>query len=397
MAKNEYRDWKFVWEVHRTILRVWFRDCTSLERLALLFVFDRTLGWGKREERISRRQCVEGIWDDKGQCIASPFASNVRRAGDILNSLVDKGYLLCRDSRLCTDRSKVYELNRMKMPKRLREEGDESVSSDGDESVSIEGDETGPVIRKSSKREERQNSNSVDAKASEVEVDASSRYKTRIEEVRKRSKSKRKAAAEKGVRVRGDSGFVPTNGAFVILWKGLFIEHFPKEAPAPLSSCVRSIMVRYAKAWTKNRDEGEFMSYLEFLFQNWLLIRSTSLGWMNDAPRFPVAEMIVSVKLRRIFEVAYANEERWDRLAKMNELERRAEELREKGMDPEKAKQIVAEEFGYADKLKELRLEREKIKVLRDQMRKEGRIAQRAKPKSKLKSGGGTFDDWIDE
>lgn len=397
MAKNEYRDWKFVWEVHRTIVRQWFRDCSSQERLALIFIFDRTLGWGKREERVSRKHCVEGVWTESGECVAAPFASNLKRAGDTLNGLVDKGYLVCRDSKLCTDRAKVYSLNRMKMPKRLREDGDESVSMEGDESVSLDGDETGSVIRKSNKREERQSSNSVDAEASEVLVDASSRYKTRVEEVRKRSRSRRKVAADKGVNVRKGSGFVPTKDAFVIRWKELFRTYFRDDKPAPLSSVVRSIMVKYGKAWTQNREEGEFMDYIEFLFRNWLIIRSTSLGWMSDAPRFPVPEMIVSSKLRRIFEVAYANEERMERLSKMDEMERRVEDLREKGMDPDKAKEIVAEEFGYADKLKELRVEREKIKVLRDQMRKEGRIAQRAKPKPKMKNGGGTFADWIDD
>jgi len=122
MKKRE--DWVTERAILRTIIREWFLDLSALERLAVLFVYDRTVGWGKTWERITMRQCAEGVWGEEGICYAAPFTSCKNRARTIMSHLVLRKVLLSRPS-VTDGRSRVYALNLRwtpeprRIPKRL--------------------------------------------------------------------------------------------------------------------------------------------------------------------------------------------------------------------------------------------------------------------------------------
>lgn len=74
--------------------REWTPALNALDFRALMFVFDRTLGWKKEWEAISRKQCVEGIVDRrKGIRYSYGFTSCEKRAGQVLDRLVERGVL----------------------------------------------------------------------------------------------------------------------------------------------------------------------------------------------------------------------------------------------------------------------------------------------------------------
>ncbi len=106
-----FKSWWFVWKIHHVIVRDWFAELKVQEKLAMIFVFDRTLGWGKQWERISRKQCVIGIFDYDGERIATGFASNHDRAGKVLSALVEKGFLLRKPTEKPSDNSYLYSIN----------------------------------------------------------------------------------------------------------------------------------------------------------------------------------------------------------------------------------------------------------------------------------------------
>lgn len=87
--------------------REWFPHCSTLERVALAFVFDRTYHEGRRTAPITTRQCVEGVRDSDGNQISFAWASKQERALKTLNSLVDKGFLL----KIEHGRKRIFGLN----------------------------------------------------------------------------------------------------------------------------------------------------------------------------------------------------------------------------------------------------------------------------------------------
>lgn len=76
------------------ITREWSPALNALDFRALMFVLDRTLGWRKEWEAISRKQCVEGIVDHRsGKRYSYGFISCEKRAGEVLKRLVERGVL----------------------------------------------------------------------------------------------------------------------------------------------------------------------------------------------------------------------------------------------------------------------------------------------------------------
>lgn len=89
-------------ETLNVILRYWFHHLTALERLAVMFIYDRTLGWNKEWETITIEQFTKGVFGyckdtDKFECFAAPFTRDRTRAQNVLKGLVEKGVIFRRE------------------------------------------------------------------------------------------------------------------------------------------------------------------------------------------------------------------------------------------------------------------------------------------------------------
>ncbi len=98
------------------ILRRWFHHLTALERLAVMFVYDRTCGWNKEWERITVNQFTQGVFgfdEEEGgfECYAAPFSKDRTGAQKVINRLIEKGAILRRDIPGDPKGCKEYSLN----------------------------------------------------------------------------------------------------------------------------------------------------------------------------------------------------------------------------------------------------------------------------------------------
>jgi hypothetical protein len=415
-VKNDkpFHDWIDQRDCLRLVLRDWSLALSAVELRVVLFVYDRTAGWGKEWERVTLDHLTKGVWGKDGTCFASPASTNRRTAQATIAQLVQRGVLLAKPHS-SSPRAKQYSLNQhwepsMKVPKRIREQREVTVAElpllDGGKSATINSGKTATMKRKESKEE----GNSEEccsgaatgmAKAMHQQPPSRPAGQTREEllavatQVKARSRAKRAAAMDKGRKLRGDgSGFHPTKAAVDATWLHLWQDNYGDEPLAPLTRVARQILWDYWAKWTMARQAGEFGEYLRWLFENWQALRVGTFAWMKDFPKVPVANMVVSSKLRTAFELAYREKEKIAQWRKQAPHERELARLvDEQGMDPEAAEQLVEQRMGQADQMKELRQEMKRLAYEKETVKRQRQAAAKpatgsGKPKPLAKNEG---------
>ncbi len=457
-----YKDWEFAWEAHRTIVREWAYDLSHMELHAALFVFDRTVGWGKEWETITRQQAACGIWDKcTGEIYAAPITGCGKGAVECLTKLVEAGVLKTRKAGKLNQYS--LNLDDMKVGKkrkvdpetgRIEPRGIPNSAQRAVEAAEIMGLSRGKVPtsgrgkvptlsrgevptkeqqkNKSSKREELpaaaapcggpvasfqggdpegddrglENLPSRKivsyAKGSLAEADAATQRAI------ERSRCAREARKLKGDFARScngkDSGFVPYMKAFPAIWRDLTEANAPEVPASPVTEKAFAILRQYGKSWTAARKEGEFMEYLDWVFDNWRTLGAGVFDWMKDFPPTPTIPILTNAKIRHYIEDAYKQKEWWARWRKMDECERRVLHLvTNKGMDRDKAEQVARREHGYREDMKALKDEQRKVEIMRHNA-KTAIEAERAAFARQVKKGGlekkpfvmteGSFGKW---
>lgn len=361
------------------MVREWFPHLTALQRLALVFVYDRTLGWGKEWERITTRQCATGIVGEDGTRYAAPFTSCHKRAGETLRSLVRLGVLRTEEGgRNRTLRYALcYEWNpekdgqnlEMKLPKRLKV-GAETPPKVGAFPPPKVGAETPPQRDNRNKRNQKEELAFADAKReSPKEGGIKTEERKTIEEsiVRLSKKAKARSAVKMtdGRAMRKDgTGFLPRKCRVPLFWRELWSRHFPDVPVDPLPVVSQQVLWQYWKAWTECRPFGEFADFLGWVFENWNAIRLGTFAWMTGFPKAPAVRMVTSSKLRPLFEEAYREKEAVALWRKLEPHERKLRELVENGMDPDKAREVVERQYATKKELAELKASRERMAVM---------------------------------
>jgi hypothetical protein len=362
MHDSLYKDWVFARNALRKIVREWNFSLSAAEFRAVMFVYDRTISWGKEWETITTEQMVSGVWNEENTKFhACPIDSNKNRARKMLNSLVERGLIYKRSS----GKSSEYSLNLddMKVPKRLQNtdnKGDESVPFRGTNLSPLRGTKVSPKEYRTKRRgltteeEERESAIPAGLRKEDTPLSealyATEKVKARSRQVREENKKK------KGVFVRrAKDGFVPFRNALQNVWLDFCRKYFSHVQTAAVSYLSANILHQYATAWTNARSSGEFMDFLEWVFQNWSSLGAGVFSWMKDFPLSPSIRIVSNRKLRGYIEEAYQEKEMWDAWRKMDELDRKVFHLTTKrGMDHEKAVEIAKKEIGYVDQLKEI-------------------------------------------
>ena len=118
VKRGIYTDWAFQRDVLILIIRAWSFDLSPLELCGVMFVYDRTLGWDKEWEIITRDQACRGVWSQDGlKLYAPPISKDRNRACSVLKRLIAKGFLL----RKAKGKFFMYALNLDYLPSRLRQ------------------------------------------------------------------------------------------------------------------------------------------------------------------------------------------------------------------------------------------------------------------------------------
>ena len=351
---NKYDDWMFARDTLREINREWKHDLTIYEWGAVVFVFERTIGWNKEWERISLRQFAQGVFGKDGTVYAAPFISCASRAGKTLDRLVERGAILRRYSK-SHDQAREYAINikwkpQIKLPKRLKTvSGTAQVDVTGNGAMTV----SGTAYTKKRNKKKTKDKRSRTLKSSTGSGD----FEEVAIAVRTRSRNKKEDAFSKGRSTRKDgTGFVPTQKATGDIWRHLFEKHFPNAQPENISSVTQRIIWQYWKSWTAARTEGEFIKYLKWLFKNWYSVRVNIFGWMKDCPEQLVARFFVSRTIRAYLEDAWRLRESIKVMQRMNPKDWTVKRLVSKhGIDYDRAVEIAERQDLNSAQLKKIK------------------------------------------
>jgi len=408
MHDDIYKDWVFARAALNKIVRDWSFSLSLSEFRAVIFVYDRTIGWGKEWEVITLDQMVNGVWnEDNTKFFASPIGTNKNRVRKTINGLVERGLL----RKKTVGKSSQYSLvlDDMKVPKRLQnttEKGDGSVPVRGTKVSPLRGTEVSPKEyikrRDLTVEEEKRASAPLTGLGKEETPLTEALYAT--EKVRARSRQAREERkTKKGVFVRrANSGFVPFKNALQAVWQDFCKKYFSEVQVAALPFLTSNILHQYATAWTQVRSDGEFVEFLEWQFQNWASLGAGVFSWMKDFPLSPSVRIITNRKLRGYIEEAYQEKEMWDAWRKMSELDRKVFHLTTKrGMDHDKAMEIAKREVGYSDELKNLNDAKKMVEVMARRARQaidqeRASLAKHKKAVGPLVQVDGDFGRWED-
>jgi len=403
--KNELKDWKVARNLLRKINREWGHDLSALEFRAVVFVFERTIGWNKWWENISFRQFSEGVFDKDGKSYAAPFTSCRNRASKIIDGLVERGVIL-REKTSRSDKPSRYSINpdwkpQIKVPKRLNKDCETTASPCSGTTASVGSGNTAGKKRNKKK-----------SKKKKCRTLKSSTGSDDFEEVaiavRTRSRNKKEDAFSKGRSTRKDgTGFVPTQAATGDIWRSLFEKHFPDAQPENISTLTQRIIWQYWKSWTKARSEGEFLKYLKWLFKNWYSVRVNVFGWMKDCPEQIVARFFVSRTIRAYLEDAWRLKEGIEDMQRMNPKDWKVKQLIKKhGIDYDRAVEIAERQDVNARQMKKMKKEQDKLAFAKQDLERaeiqsaktiramERKAKQKNKKKKPLKLSKGDFGEW---
>lgn len=365
---DEYRN------LSRTIDREWNQALPAIEFSIVRFIFDRTAGWSKKWEQIPLRHFTECVVSrDGSKNYGGVYATSRSTIIGAIRSLVERGTIL----REPTGRSFFYAINfewkpRMKTPKRLKQETGEAAKTEkggeNDKNVSknwtidvsknwtIDGPKIGPIRYKKEiypKKEDNAQSALAEKRG---EIEEAQR------EVEAHSRLRREAQRKEGHYCRkGGTGFVPTERALRKTWEDLHVEIFPNDPCAPLSKRALHMMRSYCREWNQRNPSGEFMDFFQWLFENWSIVRVTSLSWMRDAPEIPQPMFIANSKLRPHLEESWAKRKKIEDLRKLSPRERQVELLKSRGVEGEVAERMATERQENEETLKKIKREQGKL------------------------------------
>ena len=394
----DYREW------HRNIIRVWAVHLDGNEFRMLLFIFDRTAGWGKEWEVIPMRHFLKGVVSSEGIIYAPslPFSeSTIRR---ILRSLIDKGMLLKRSGSL-TRYSLNYEWKEdMKIPKRLQEKGKDSLNEavTGDRGGVMGDSDERSLVTPHKEKEKEEGKNRICADAphhAPTRIETREELEHSLARIESKSQAKRSSKSDKGYCCRGkDGGLVPNVEAMRIRWVDLHTKYFEDYPSVALPSKSLHMLRSYAKEWNTRNAGMEWVDFLEWVFKNWREVCSTSFRWMSNPPKAPLPSLVVSSKLRTFLEDAWRNRES---LAKLYKLPPRERDIRfmmvDRGLSRELAEKMSRERKDSLEIKSEVTGMRQKLELEKAQFEKQKSqyyTNRKSPPKTKVVSD---FDAEIEE
>ena len=308
---NKYfQSWVESRDLLQVILREWGFVLTPVELRAVLFVYDRTILWGKEWERIKLSQCREGVWHyQTGKPLAAPWASTDSTVIATLQKLVNRGVLLKKEE---APKKMLYSINRnfnpelpMKLPKN-------------------------PPVARVKQAEKSSSGWSV-------------KYNDKIREKEDKDLTVRhletqvKEGFEKRSKERTAGKAVPAQTKIKTLWLSLSQKHSGGSSGS-LNAVEAKIIQEFWKLFVRLFPAHSFVDFLTWLFECWPAIRAAQFAWMDDCPEHLPIRFVTSKKLQAILLEAWRHRAKVERRANMTVKERQEEVLREQGMTPEAVK-----------------------------------------------------------
>jgi hypothetical protein len=100
------------WEWYQHINRYWMKHLTASEFMAVMFILDRTLGWQKEAEVITRKHFLEGIVSGRySRIYHSGTSLSASTIDNVLNSLEKKKVIIRQQVKRGTTRFVELSIN----------------------------------------------------------------------------------------------------------------------------------------------------------------------------------------------------------------------------------------------------------------------------------------------
>ena len=134
-----------------------------------------------------------------------------------------------------------------------------------------------------------------------------------------------------------------------LIWTLAWKHHYPEVTVPKLASETRAILGNVKVAY--DATGRSFNAFFGWTLCNWRqVMRTKHFNWMDNPPRYPDLRVLLSTKLRRRFEEAYADHLHAAKQRNAREWQDRFEWLVQNGLTHEEALRQVAEEKMSGDK-----------------------------------------------
>lgn len=388
--------------------------------MVLLFIADRTHGWGKPAEVITHDHFLRGIQSkDSKTDYAGAISMSHPTLISSLRYLSACGAIKTRKTRKLTE----YEINLdwlpirplinditmpLAKPKRLtnlhtlQPTEREFQGKMGKESLPEMGKESLPMnVKKIYLKKDKEKNGKVKKidpsdqwRGGQEESDQEASLEDRLESASSRSRASRQRRIDKW-----------TLDSVVPAWQAALALHHPG-SPILTNTRVQCMaLLRYGKKWiaaVASRSIADWLAYLNWCIAKWVAIRTEHFHWMTSSPEVPAMGFLV--KLADRFEQAYTAKESLEAMGRLSTRERSIERRMRAGMERETAEKEVDDRTGLTEERERIEAAAQAIKRQRlaSQVDERERAAterrkadHRAITERTRPSAAGTFDTWL--
>jgi hypothetical protein len=354
----------------RHLIRHWLKHLSGCEAACVLFIFDRTIQWGKLHERIPLRHFTDGIVSRDLKVYSEGVNFSRRQVSDSLKRL-EAGKLIEVFSVTPTapktfgirietteDELKIFsKMKKIATPKRKKNADAETASVDDltDAETAPTDAETAPYKR--SKEKQKQKSKEKKLRRADTRQTLSS-VEERIEQKQKEREAKR-------------AEYISQNRTLLKkelsrFWRDTIANYHDDMRSLQLNVAQTSALYGKQKKFVAAMHSESFVGFIDFSIAQWHNIIESTFHWMNDAP-----DLVDAWFFLKHFDKFFAIYEKRDRL--LNEWQQ---------ADDNPMKEDVEAEVVRRERQK-LEAERQKLEIER---RKGRRVAKSAKKRDLSKT-----------
>ncbi len=372
---------------------------SSNETMILLFVADRTYGWGWKWEVIPHAHFLNGVKARKDQKVhAGALSMTKPTLTKSLNFLIASGILKVRNARV----SKEYQINTE------WESSEASSSSTEGPSSSENGENFLPLTGQISLPHEDKNlspkkSKGKNGKEKKVFPTGKRVPPTSLPEENTPSLDEPMSTLPQRPVSSLKKALSGWNSSTVgSIWEDLLKRHHDPSSHHTTKGKYRHALLQYGKKWiAANGSTENWLIYLKWCVANWSLIRSEKLAWMRGAPIQP--SMSFFVMKSDYFEAAHEEKAVFESISKMSLRDREVEHRVQRGVPRDVAENEVDSRNGLAKERERLERAASAIKLAdisaygrEREAEATARRKKRAADNARLTAPAekGTFDQW---
>ena len=371
----------------RHLLRHWLKHLTGCEAACVLFIFDRTIQWGKMHERIPIRHFTDGIVS-RDLKVHSEGVNYSRR--QVMNALaaLEAGGLIEVSSTSATapklfglrveaNEDELKNFSNMKKiitPKRLK-----NAASTGAETAQVKhetGAETAPTGAETAPHKRRKEKKTKTSKEKKLGSPDGEQTLSSVEE---------RIAARQSEREAKRQQYLKQNRTLLKkelsrFWSDTIANYHADMRSLRLNIAQTSALYGKQKKFVVAMHEESFTAFIDFSIAHWHNIVASTFHWMTDAPQLVDAWFFL-----KHFDKFFAVYEKRDRL--LNEWQN--------AVDAPTKDEVESE--AVRRERQKLERERQKLEIERQKGRRVASVAKKRDLSKSLNDGEFKFNEDDDE